>query len=102
MVDFTLQLLRALCKNLKACFAHWEHAVQTNSDDRDEAQGFLIKWLNEDRLKLLCSPLDVCEVFGKVQWKFQRNQITIMDVPHVKDIALTELKIIQSNPKSGI
>jgi hypothetical protein len=29
-----------------------------------------------------------------VQWKFQRSQITITDVPHIKDIAVTELKLI--------
>ena len=42
---------------------------------------FLNKWLDEDRLKLLCSFVDVCKIFAKVAWKFQRNQITIMDVP---------------------
>lgn len=54
MVEFTLQLLKAFCKNLKACFSHW---VQINSDD---AQGFLNKWLNENRLRLLCSMLAKC------------------------------------------
>jgi hypothetical protein len=45
MVKFTLQLLKTFCKNLKACFSHWEYVVQINSDDKDEVQGFLNKWL---------------------------------------------------------
>ena len=60
-----------------------------------------LKWLNEDRLRLLCSFLNVSEVFGRVQWKFQKSRITIMDVSHVKDIAVTELKLILSKPKPG-
>lgn len=102
MVEFTLQLIRALCKNLKACLAHWKYIVQqSDSNDRNKAESFLNKWLNEDRLRLLCSLFDVCEIFGKLQWKFQKSQITIMDVPHVTDIALTELKTILDKPKPG-
>ena len=44
----------------------------------------------------------ICEVFGRVQWKFQRSQITIMDVPKVKEIALTALTIMKDKPKPGI
>ena len=55
--------------------------------------------VNEDRLRLLCSFLDVSKVLGRIQWKFQKSQITIMDVPHAKDIAVTELKLILSKPK---
>lgn len=82
MVEFTLQLLRALCRNFRACIGHWKNIAEHGGcNKRSEAMGFLNKWLDEDRLNLLCSFVDVCEIFAKVAWKFQRNQITIMDVP---------------------
>ena len=81
---------------------HWKNIAEHGGcNERSEAMGFLNKWLNKDRLKLLCSFVDVCEIFAKVAWKFQRNQITIMDVPRVKEVSVAELSSIVDDPKPG-
>lgn len=102
MVEFTHQLLRVFAHNIRACFVHWKKlSEEGDSDEKATANGFLSKWLDKERLQLLFCFLDICVIFSHLAFKFQRNQLTILDVPQARDDAVANLRPLLQKPKPG-
>ena len=102
MVEFTYQLLQVFAHNLRACLVHWKQLAKEGSKEEIAiSNGFLQKWLHRDRLKLMLCFLDICGIYSSLQFKFQRNQLSILDVPVARDNALSELRPLLQKPKRG-
>ena len=103
MVEFTVQILRSFSINLRACLVYWQNLVDTGEDaqERCKAKGFLSNWLNKDKLHLLFVMLDIAEILTRLQLKFQSNQLTLLQIPQCKEIAITHLSQLSSSPKIG-
>ena len=103
MIEFTLQILRTFSINLRACLAYWQNLVDAGEDvqERCKAKGFLYNWLNKDKLHLLFVTLDIAEVLTRLQLKFQNNQLTLLQIPQCKEIAVTHLSQMSASPKIG-
>ena len=75
--------------------------LRKETDEKATATGFLSKWLDKDRLQLLFCFLDICVIFSHLACKFQRNQLTILDVPQARDDAVANLRPLLQKPKPG-
>ena len=104
MIEFTVQILRTFANNLRACLAYWKDLSEIGDDaqEKSKAKGFLKTWLNKDKLHLLFILLDTAEIFTRLQLKFQTNQLTILQIPQHKDIAIAQLTQLAGAPKIGV
>ena len=86
-----------------ACLAYWKDLSEIGDDaqEKSKAKGFLKTWLNKDKLHLLFILLDTAEIFTRLQLKFQTNQLTILQIPQHKDIAIAQLTQLAGAPKIG-
>ena len=103
MVEFTVQILWAFISNLRASLAYWKDISETGEDAQEKSKankGFLKTWLNKDRLHLLFALLDTAEFFIKLQLKFQANQLTVLQIPQHKDIAIAQLTNLAGAPNN--
>ena len=103
MVELTHQLLRVFAHNIRAALFTGTTCLrkETCSDENATATGFLSMWLDKDGLQLLFCFLDICVVFSHLVFKFQRNQLTILNVPHACNDAVANLHPFLEKPKTG-
>ena len=100
MVEFVAQLLRALARNIRACLELWSKVSGVDEEERLLRSGFSKTWIFS-KLQLLFLYLDACEIFSRLSWRFQRNQLTTLDVGRAREVAITELEQMFTSPVPG-
>lgn len=104
-VEHLINLTKAVWNNLLCIEKHWKSIVDNPDSSKVEkatARGFMRLWQKEGDQQLLTSlMLDILRQIERLQKESQRSMVTLPDIETTKEIIVTSLSLMESQPYPG-